>query len=69
MLGAADFPALSRILLDDGYRDFALAPDAARECAILHFHPDAWNHLLCPVEKIGQITLLCERLDLRLEAG
>jgi len=69
MLGAADFSALGRILLDDGYRDFALAPDAARECAIPHFHPDAWNHLLCPVEKIGQIASLCERLDFRVEPG
>ncbi len=69
MLGAADFTALSRILLEDGYRDFALAPGVARECANLHFHPDAWNHLLCPVEKTSQIALLCERLDLRLEIG
>jgi len=69
MLGGADFAALNRILLEDGYRDFALAPDAARECATLRFHPDAWNHLLCPVEKIGRISLLCEQLNVPLESG
>lgn len=69
MLGGADFTALNRILREDGYRDFALAPNAARECAMLRFHPDAWNHLLCPVEKAGRISLLCEQLDFPLESG
>jgi FkbM family methyltransferase len=69
MLGAADFSALNRMLLEDGYRDFALAPNAARKCATIRFHPDAWNHLLCPVEKISEIASLCDRLELRLEPG
>jgi FkbM family methyltransferase len=69
MLGGADFSALSRIFLEDDYRDFALAPDALRECATLRFHSDAWNHLLCPVEKISRISLLCEQLDFPLESG
>jgi FkbM family methyltransferase len=69
MLGAADFSALNRISQEDGYRDFVLAPGAVRECATLRFHPDAWNHLLCPVEKIGRIGLLCEQLDFPLESG
>jgi FkbM family methyltransferase len=69
ILGSADFAALNWMLEENEYRDLALSPIALRQCPALRFHPDAWNHLLCPVEKLGLVVALCRRLELRLEAA
>jgi FkbM family methyltransferase len=69
ILGSADFIALNRILAADDYRDFALSSGALRECSKIRFHPDAWNHLLCPFEKTALVASLCRRLDLHLEVA
>jgi len=60
-----DFTALNSMLVDDDYRDFALSPEVLRECPNIRFHQDAWNHLLCPAEKVGLVSTVCQRLDLR----
>jgi FkbM family methyltransferase len=69
VLGSADFSALDRFLGEDDYRDFALSPGAMRGCASIRFHPDAWNHLLTPAEKVGLVSTVCQRLGLPLENG
>ncbi|HKM74538.1 MAG TPA: FkbM family methyltransferase [Stellaceae bacterium] len=67
VLGSADFSALDCFLVEDDYRDFALSPGGMRECASIRFHPDAWNHLLSPVEKIGLVSSVCQRVGLPIE--
>lgn len=29
-------------------------------------HPDGWNHLLCPAEKVRQILMLCQQIGLQI---
>jgi FkbM family methyltransferase len=67
VLGSADFSALDRVLVEDDYRDFALSPGGMRGCPSMRFHPDAWNHLLSPAEKVGLVAKVCQRLGLPLE--
>ena len=67
MLGGAAFAAVNAVLDDFDYLDFALAPDGLRGRRSACFHADAWNHLFCPREKLGLVTAVCRRLDLRLD--
>jgi FkbM family methyltransferase len=67
ILGAADFTALNDMLAEHDYRDFILSPEAVRGCPNILFHANAWNHLLCPVEKIGLVSAVCRRIDLPFE--
>jgi FkbM family methyltransferase len=67
VLDAADFSALDRILVEEGYCDFALSPGGMRGCPSIRFHPDAWNHLLSPAEKVGLVSTVCHSLGLPLE--
>jgi FkbM family methyltransferase len=69
VLGSADFTALDRVLVEDDYRDFALSPGGMRGCPSIRFHPDAWNHLLSPAEKVGLVSTVCQRLGLPIEAA
>jgi FkbM family methyltransferase len=69
ILGIADIAALNHLLHAHDYRDFALAPDALRPCPAIGFHPDAWNHLLCPSEQTGLLVSACENLDLSIAAA
>jgi FkbM family methyltransferase len=64
MLGATNFASLSRLQKEDGYSDSAISPQGVRPCAELRFHPDAWNHLLCPVEKVDLVYSVCEGLNI-----
>jgi FkbM family methyltransferase len=67
ILGPSRVEAFDRMLIESDYLDIALAPGALRHCLRVRFHADAWNHLLCPVEKAQRILALCRELDLRLE--
>jgi FkbM family methyltransferase len=67
VLGSADFNALDCFLAEDDYRDFALSPGGMRGSRSIRFHPDAWNHLLSPAEKIGRVSSVCQRLGLPFE--
>jgi FkbM family methyltransferase len=66
MLGHADFEGVNKILRDENYLDFALAREALRNCVDVRFHEDAWNHLLCPVEKAHRILMLCRQLNVHM---
>ncbi|MFC7737916.1 FkbM family methyltransferase [Roseomonas sp. GCM10028921] len=68
-LGPANFAWLNGALAEAGYLDFALYRDGLRRCPSLRFHPEAWNHLLCPAERTGQLAAVCERLGLGFGAG
>jgi FkbM family methyltransferase len=67
VLGPADFSALNAFLAAHDYRDFALSPTVLRGCSTIRFHPDAWNHLLCPAEKVDLVSMVCQRLELCFE--
>lgn len=67
ILGAADITALNSMLAEHDYRDFILSPEGLRGCPDIVFHEGLWNHLLCPVEKIGLVSTVCQRIDLRFE--
>ena len=67
ILGAAEVEAIDGLLTECNYLDIALAPDALRRCVKVRFHPDAWNHLLCPAEKSTRILTLCRELNLRMD--
>jgi FkbM family methyltransferase len=67
ILGPSRVEAFDRMLLESKYLDFALSPTALRHCLRVRFHADAWNHLLCPAEKIQQIFTLCGQLNLDLQ--
>jgi FkbM family methyltransferase len=67
ILGAAEVTALNSMLAKRDYRDFVLSPVGLRWCPRIVFHAGFWNHLLCPVEKIGVVSTVCQRIDLRFE--
>jgi FkbM family methyltransferase len=67
ILGPSKVEAFDRMLIENDYLDIALCSTALQHCLRVHFHPDAWNHLLCPAEKARQILTLCREIDLRLE--
>jgi FkbM family methyltransferase len=67
ILGAAEVEAINRLLTECNYLDIALAPGALRHCVKVHFHLDAWNHLLCPAEKLTRILTLCRELNFRMD--
>jgi FkbM family methyltransferase len=68
VLGAANFVSLSQLQTEHGYRDFTMSPGGVRARPDIRFHPDSWNHLLCPLEKIDLVAALCQRLSLDFEA-
>ena len=67
VLGGADFNALDCFLAEADYRDFALSPNGMRWSRSIRFHPDAWNHLLSPVERVGLVSSVCQRIGLPFE--
>lgn len=69
LLGNATKAPIDKFLTEEDYFAFAMAPRTLRQCDHIMFHPDAWNHLLVPAEKLKQVFALCHKLDLRLELG
>lgn len=67
VLGPAETASLNRLLVEAGYLAFAMAPGVLRQCETIRFHPDAWNHLLCPGEKASRVFSLCRQVGLRIE--
>jgi hypothetical protein len=67
ILGAANFQKIGEVLREENYLDFALAYSALRHCSGVHFHEDAWNHLLVPAEKACRILTLCRQLNLNMQ--
>lgn len=67
VLKPAETGSLNRLLVESAYLAFAMAPGVLRQCETIRFHPDAWNHLLCPGEKASRVLSLCRQLGLRIE--
>lgn len=67
VLGSAETGTLNNFLRETDYLDFAMAPGALRQCAELRHHPDAWNHLLCPTERVGRLLQISRRLHVQVE--
>jgi FkbM family methyltransferase len=67
VLGPAETGSLNRLLVEGDYLALAMAPTALRQSPVIRFQPDAWNHLLCPVEKAGRIFTLCRQAGLRID--
>jgi len=66
VLGGSQFGVLDAVLVEHSYYDFALALHELRECPRVSFQPDAWNHLLCPIEQVHAVVTICDRLGLRI---
>ena len=66
VLGEADTGSLDRLLVEGNYMALAMAPTELRHCERLSFHPDAWNHLLCPAEKVDRLFSLCRQTTLQI---
>ena len=66
VLGPAEKRPIQDFLLEAGYLDFAIAPGVLRHCTSIRFHPDAWNHLLCPAERAGRLLGICRDLGLQI---
>ena len=66
VLGPAEKRPIQDFLLEAGYLDFAIAPGVLRHCASIRFHPDAWNHLLCPTERAGRLLSVCRDIGLQI---
>jgi len=67
VLGPAETAPIDEFLMDENYFAFAMAPGTLRQNDRMAFFPDAWNHLLVPVERLRQVFALCRKLNLRLE--
>lgn len=68
-LGSAESGPIDDLLVRDNYLAFAMAPGELRQRERMMFFEDAWNHLLVPAEKIGQVFAVCRRLGLRLDVS
>ncbi len=67
VLGSAETGVVDNFLRETEYLDFAMAPDILRQCAMIRHHSDAWNHLMCPAERVGRLLQICRRLNLQVE--
>ena len=69
VLGSAETHLTNAFLIEAGYVDFAMAPGLLRHCASVRHHADAWNHLLCPAERVSRVLAILRDLGLGLEIG
>jgi FkbM family methyltransferase len=68
ILGNAETAPIDEFLAEASYLTFAMAPGVLRQRNQMMFFPDAWNHLLVPVEKLELVLALCRKLALKIEA-
>ncbi len=69
VLGASPVDRISELLFEASYLDFVISPTALRQCQSIRYHPDGWNHLLCPSEQVASLLQLCRELSLGMEFG
>lgn len=67
LLSGARADTIEKMIFEESYIDLAITPTGFRNSPTLAFHPDGWNHLLCPSEKLSLILNACQDLNLKLE--
>jgi FkbM family methyltransferase len=69
VLGESRVDKINELLFEKSYLDFVITPGALRQCVSIRHHPDGWNHLLCPSDRVAFLLQGCRDLQLGIELG
>jgi FkbM family methyltransferase len=69
VLGESRVDRIQELLFEQNYLDFVITPTALRQCLSIRHHPDGWNHLLCPSDRVAFLLQGCRELNLGIELG
>jgi FkbM family methyltransferase len=69
VLGESRVDTIDRLLFEKDYLDFVITPTVVRQCVSIKHHPDGWNHLLCPADRVAFLLRGWRELALGIELG
>ena len=67
VFGQTPVGPIDDLLFEEQYLDLVITSEALRVCRTIGFHPDGWNHLLCPAEQLSIVFDFCQQYGLRLD--